>query len=99
MVTAIGTREFPRRITDDAPFVGLAHTLKPAAPARVRPCVGGRGNGGFVGDPRQDTPDRDPDERDRGDDTPETPPTEPAPVPIEDPPSGPGQDGPYVVGR
>ena len=52
-----------------------------------------------MGDPRQDRiPDRDPDERDRGDDTPETPPTEPAPMPIEDPPPAPGQDGPYVVG-
>ena len=52
-----------------------------------------------MGDPQKENPDRDPEERDRGDDTPETPPSEPTPVPIEDPPSAPGQDGPYVVGK
>jgi hypothetical protein len=43
--------------------------------------------------PEPGTPDP---ERDR-DDTPDTPPTEPPPVPVQDPPSEPRPDGPYVV--
>jgi hypothetical protein len=31
------------------------------------------------------------------DEAPETPPSEPAPVPVQDPPSEPGTRGPYVV--
>jgi uncharacterized protein len=38
------------------------------------------------------------DERDR-DEAPETPPTEPPPVPVQDPPAEPGPEGPYVVSR
>jgi hypothetical protein len=41
-------------------------------------------------------PGRDEPERDR-DDTPETPPTEPMPVPVQDPPAEPGAEGPYVA--
>jgi hypothetical protein len=43
-----------------------------------------------------DRPDLPPAERDRDDDVPETPPTEPSPVPVEEPPA-PGDEGPYVV--
>jgi hypothetical protein len=41
----------------------------------------------------------DPPEKDRDNDNeaPETPPTEPEPVPVEEPPSAPGKQGPYVV--
>jgi hypothetical protein len=31
------------------------------------------------------------------DEAPETPPTEPDPVPVQDPPDAPGRDTPYVV--
>ena len=45
---------------------------------------------------REEEPDRP--ERDSDDDeAPEIPPTEPAPVPVEEPPDAPGQRGPYVV--
>jgi hypothetical protein len=55
--------------------------------------------GGAVNE--RELPDPPPVDRDRDDDddVPETPPTEPSPVPIEEPPSAPGQDGPYVVGE
>jgi hypothetical protein len=51
-------------------------------------------HGGVVSD--TDRPDLPPAERDRDDDVPETPPTEPSPVPVEEPPA-PGDEGPYVV--
>jgi len=41
------------------------------------------------------------DERDKApepDKTPETPPTEPQPVPVDEPPPSPGKQGPYIVG-
>jgi hypothetical protein len=44
-----------------------------------------------------ENPDPPPVDKDRHDDVPETPPTEPSPVPVEEPPSAPGADGPYVV--
>ena len=44
-----------------------------------------------AGDPtRKRIPDED-------EEAPETPPTEPEPVPVQDPPSEPGRRGPYVV--
>ena len=44
---------------------------------------------------RRETPDE---ERDGDDDeAPETPPTEPEPVPVEEPPDAPQKRGPYVV--
>jgi hypothetical protein len=45
----------------------------------------------------RDKLDSPPAERDRDDESPETPPTEPSPVPVEEPPA-PGREGPYVVG-
>lgn len=41
------------------------------------------------------TPERDRDQDDN--EAPETPPTEPEPVPVEEPPNAPGKRGPYVV--
>jgi hypothetical protein len=41
-----------------------------------------------------ESPTRD---RSEDDETPDTPPTEPAPVPVEEPPGAPGTRGPYVV--
>jgi hypothetical protein len=50
----------------------------------------------FSNQDRDEEPDRP--ERDRDDDeAPEIPPTEPVPVPVEEPPDAPGQRGPYVV--
>jgi len=47
---------------------------------------------------RDEEPDRP--ERDRDDnEAPEIPPSEPVPVPVEEPPDAPGQRGPYVVER
>jgi hypothetical protein len=40
--------------------------------------------------------ERDKDERDK-DDIPDTPPNEPPPVPVQDPPAEPGPQGPYVA--
>ena len=40
--------------------------------------------------------EKEPDPRDRGDDTPETPPDEPQPAPVQDPPVEPVEP-PYVV--
>ena len=45
----------------------------------------------------KDRPDPPPVDKDRQDDVPDTPPTEPAPVPVEEPPAAPGGDGPYIV--
>ena len=47
--------------------------------------------------PQDDAPERDRD----GDepDVPEVPPTEPEPVPVEEPPDAPERRGPYVVNR
>ncbi len=39
----------------------------------------------------------DDEERDDGDDIPDTPTDEPPPEPIEDPPAEPGPQGPYIV--
>jgi hypothetical protein len=56
-----------------------------------------------VNEPTPDRPrdrpgdDKRPPARDR-DDTPDTPPTEPLPVPVQEPPA-PEEDGPYVVRR
>jgi hypothetical protein len=47
----------------------------------------------FVG-PDRAPPDR---ERDEAPEAPETPPDEPAPVPVKDPPPQPDTKGPYVV--
>mgnify|MGYP003575818406 CR=1 FL=1 len=52
--------------------------------------------------PTEDSPNRTPDppekDRDRdGNEAPETPPTEPAPVPVQEPPNQPGTRVPYVV--
>ena len=41
--------------------------------------------------------EKEPDPRDREDDTPETPPDEPQPAPVQDPPAEPVEP-PYVVG-
>jgi hypothetical protein len=43
---------------------------------------------------REDPSERDDDEKP---DVPETPPDEPRPSPVQDPPPGPGTPGPYVV--
>jgi hypothetical protein len=57
----------------------------------------GRNTEALVGD--NDTPGSPPAERDRDEEeVPETPPTKPSPVPVEEPPA-PGQEGPYVVGE
>jgi len=45
------------------------------------------------GDQEPDRPEGDRDD----DDAPETPPTEPEPVPVEEPPDAPDKRGPYVV--
>jgi hypothetical protein len=46
----------------------------------------------------QDVPEPHERDRDRGDDeVPELPPTEPEPVPVEEPPDAPDRRGPYVV--
>lgn len=47
--------------------------------------------------PPSRTPDPPRPEREPDDEAPPTPPTEPLPVPVEEPPKGPGRKGPYVV--
>ena len=49
--------------------------------------------GATVSDEQRPDPERPP----QDDDVPDTPPTEPPPVPVDDPPSEPGPGGPYVV--
>jgi hypothetical protein len=90
-------------------LVGLAYALNPVAqPSPASGMRGGltrslrrarRGGVGNHGDmvSNHDKPDSPPAERDRDDEVPETPPTEPSPIPVEEPPA-PGPSGPYVVG-
>ena len=47
--------------------------------------------------PREPPSSRVPEDDDEGDDVPATPPTEPPPVPIQDPPAEPGGDSPQIV--
>ena len=48
-----------------------------------------RREGELIDDDRDEVPERDK--------TPDTPPTEPQPVPMKDPPSAPEQQGPYIA--
>jgi hypothetical protein len=48
-----------------------------------------RRRGEIIDDERDKTPERD--------DIPDTPPTEPEPVPVEEPPAAPEKQGPYIV--
>ena len=67
--------------------------------SQVRSELGKRATVSDLQTPTPSEPDRDPDPGPgRGrDDTPDTPPTEPPPVPVQDPPAEPGPGGPYVV--
>lgn len=65
---------------------------RPPPPAGQPPCAEGMA---------ETTPkapgDRPKDDSEPDDDVPETPPTEPKPVPIEEPPASPEKRGPYIV--